>query len=209
MDGAVDLHRTARTMRETGADVIALQEVDHLTDRTGGLDLPAILEELTGLSVAFWPTLRFQGGHFGIALATRGHVKTRFEPLDNAGIGRPHGVVMATIRDMVVLGTHLSTDPEGRAAEGRHLLELVRDLPGPLVVAGDLNQSRRHLGAFRSLGLAGDRRAHPTHPSLFPIRQIDHVLAGRGARVKRSWTVKSLASDHLALVAEVDSERLS
>jgi endonuclease/exonuclease/phosphatase family metal-dependent hydrolase len=190
-------------MRETGADVIALQEVDRLTARTGGLDEPGIIEELTGLSVAFWPTLRLEGGHFGIALASRDRLDTRFEALDNARVGRPHGVVIATIGPLVVLGTHLSTQPEARAAEGRDLLAMVRAMRSPLVVAGDLNQSRRHLGAFRAVGLVGDRRTHPTHPSLFPIRQIDHVLAGRGVRVENSWTVRSLASDHLALVAEV------
>jgi endonuclease/exonuclease/phosphatase family metal-dependent hydrolase len=209
MDGAVDLHRTARTMRETRADVIALQEVDRLTARTGGLDEPAILGDLTGLTVAFWPTLRLEGGHFGIALAARGDMETRFEALDNAGVGRPHGVVVATVRGVLVMGTHLSTEPAARAAEGRDLLTLVRDARGPLVVAGDLNQSRRHLGAFGAAGLLGDGRLHPTHPSLFPMRQIDHVLAGGGARVEKSWTVKSLASDHLALVADVEIDQAS
>lgn len=72
MDGVVDLGGTAQTIRATGAEVVALQEVDRFTERTGGLDEPALLEELSGLTIGFWPTLDWEGGHFGLAVGARG-----------------------------------------------------------------------------------------------------------------------------------------
>jgi endonuclease/exonuclease/phosphatase family metal-dependent hydrolase len=203
MDGVVDLRRTADAILRTGADVVALQEVDRLTERTGGLDEPALLEELLGMAVSFWPTLELGTGHFGIALATTAEVDARFESLDNRGAGRPHGVVIATVAGVVVLATHLSTIPLARQPELACLARLASAFDGPAVIAGDLNERRRALGLLAGIGFAGDRRRRATFPSRLPLRQIDHVLAGPGLRVERSWTVKSLCSDHLPLVAEI------
>jgi endonuclease/exonuclease/phosphatase family metal-dependent hydrolase len=203
MDGVVDLRRTADAIVRTGADVVALQEVDRLTERTGGLDEPALLEELSGMTISFWPTLELGTGHFGIALATTAEVDARFEPLDNRGAGRPHGVVIAAVAGVVVLATHLSTLPLAREAELSGLAGIARGLDRPVVIAGDLNERRRALRLLARLGFAGERRRRATFPSRLPMRQIDHVLAGPGLRVARSWTVKTLCSDHLPLVAEI------
>ena len=204
MDGVVNLPRTARAIERARADVIALQEVDRLTERSGGLDEPAVLQELTGMWIGFWPTLEWETGSFGLALAARQEIDARFERLDNLGMGRPHGAVVGEISGVAVVATHLSTHDEARRAEATHLLALVSALERPAVVAGDLNQAWRHLGAFRSMGFTGDRRRRPTFPSWLPLRQIDHVLVSGALRVRRSWTVRTLASDHLPLVAEVE-----
>ena len=204
MDGIVNLRRTARAIERAGADVIALQEVDRLTQRSGGLDEPAVLQSLTGLWIGFWPTLQWETGSFGLALGAREPLEARFHGLDNAGVGRPHGVVIAEVSGVAILATHLSTQDEARRAEAHGLLTLARSLEGRAVIAGDLNQASRHLGAFHELGFTGGRARRSTFPSWLPLRQIDHVLAGPGVRIVRSWTVRTLASDHLPLVAEIE-----
>jgi endonuclease/exonuclease/phosphatase family metal-dependent hydrolase len=100
------------------------------------------------------------------------------------------------------VATHLSRRPRARAAETAHLSAIAVDAPWPAVVTGDLNQGHGDLRPLRELGFRHDAR-RPTFPSLLPVRQIDYVLAGPCARVQRSWTLWSLASDHLPLVADV------
>jgi endonuclease/exonuclease/phosphatase family metal-dependent hydrolase len=201
--GRVDVGRIARTVNRCGADVVALQELDRNVKRSARVDQPAELARLSALHVHFWPTLQYQGGDFGIAVATRLRVETSFHLLDNLGAaGRRHGTITVRVEGLTIVATHLSRRPRTSGAEIAHLGAIASEQPWPAVIAGDLNQGHCGLGPLRNLGFVPHER-HPTFPSLLPVRQIDYVLAGPGARVQRSWTLRSLASDHLPLVAEV------
>jgi endonuclease/exonuclease/phosphatase family metal-dependent hydrolase len=204
IDGRVDVARTARVLDRCRADVVALQEVDRNVARSGRIDEPAVLARLCGLHVRFWPTLRYGGGDFGLAIATTAELESAFELLDNGGLGgRRHGAVVARVQGLTIVAAHLSRRPRARAAETAHVGALAADAAAPAVVAGDLNQGHRDLGVLAELGFRNHAR-RPTFPSLVPVRQIDYVLAGPGASIKRSFTIRSLASDHLPLVADVE-----
>ncbi len=78
----------------------------------------------------------------------------------------------------------------------------------PLIVAGDFNSPPRgpfyraltsHLADAWKQGGWGNQA---TFPSRWPLFGIDHIFL-RGARVKRAFAPRSLASDHLPLVADV------
>ena len=58
-------------VRETGADLRLLQEVDRGTERSGRVDQAAELARLTGMQGVFGKTLDFQGGGYGLALLAR------------------------------------------------------------------------------------------------------------------------------------------
>src|SRR5688572_12746619 len=64
-DGKLDLARIARVIHEQQPDLVALQEVDVKTRRTGGVDQAAELAKLTGMHVAFGKGIDFQGGEYG------------------------------------------------------------------------------------------------------------------------------------------------
>ena len=53
MDGILDLRRVAALIRELDPDLVALQEIDSATTRTGGVDQAAELGRLTGLTPIF------------------------------------------------------------------------------------------------------------------------------------------------------------
>ncbi|MFN2490165.1 MAG: endonuclease/exonuclease/phosphatase family protein [Actinomycetota bacterium] len=203
MDGRVRLRRTARMLVRTGADVIALQEVDRNVKRSGTTDQPALLERWTGLTVHFWPTLRLDGGDFGLALAARGEMSTDFQILDNGGVGRLHGVIIGRVQGITVLATHLSRKAVARQAEEEQIARLATGSQMPVVVAGDLNQGPKSLRRFHAAGLRSDPRRRATFPSTAPVLKIDHVLIGPGLSIERTWTVRGMASDHIPLVADV------
>lgn len=203
VDGRVDVGRTARMLTRLRADVVALQELDRNVKRSAVVDQPAELARLSALHVHFWPTLDYQGGDFGIAVATRLDLKTSFHLLDDLGAGgRRHGAISVCANGLTFVATHLSRRRQKNAAEMAHLCAIASEQPSPTVIAGDLNRGHRDLHSMRELGFVRPER-RPTFPSLLAVRQIDYVLAGLGARVQRSWTLRSLASDHLPLVADV------
>ncbi|MFC5381340.1 endonuclease/exonuclease/phosphatase family protein [Aquipuribacter nitratireducens] len=89
----------------------------------------------------------------------------------------------------------------------------VADLPGRVVVAGDLNATRDH-SAMRALLRAGDlaevadgRAWAPTWPADQPfpsVLRLDHVLAGPGVAPTGPATAhRVVGSDHLAVAADL------
>ncbi|MBA3739120.1 MAG: endonuclease/exonuclease/phosphatase family protein [Actinobacteria bacterium] len=202
-DGRLDLERTAAAILATGAEMIALQELDRNFRRSDHLDQPAILAELTGLRVHFRPTVRRGGGEYGIALAATDDLEVDLRTLPREGDEEERGAILTSWRGIGVVGVHLATQRAARRLQLPALVELASPSNGPVVVLGDLNASHRELRPLGRDGLdTGPGRA-PTVRSRLGSRRIDHVLAGGGARVLRTWTVPGDASDHVPLVAHV------
>lgn len=202
-DDVVDLERTAGALSATEAEIIGIQELDQGLERSSREDQPALLAERMQLEVAFFPTIERAEGRYGLALATREPSNARFEPLPRRGQEEPRGAIVAEVQGLWVVVTHLARDRFSRATQTRSVARLARKLRGPLVLLGDLNQGPRALGPLEEAGLASDGTRHRTMPQA-RRRHVDHVLAGRGARVTRSWTIPTDASDHVPLVAEVE-----
>jgi endonuclease/exonuclease/phosphatase family metal-dependent hydrolase len=205
VDSMTDLERTAQAIRLTGAAVVALQELDRGMPRSGGVDQPAALAELTDMKVFFWPTLQRKQGEYGIGLAVRDDAEVDFRALPRVGGEEPRGAIIGRAGGLGIVATHVATHDPARAGHLDALGSLVGEMDAPVVIVGDLNSSRRGLAGLRAAGFD----AGPIVPTIGRRRrrQIDYILAGPGARLVRSWTVRSDASDHLPLVAEIAVDR--
>jgi len=217
LDGIVDVDRAAQVL--TGADVgvVGFQEIDDGLERSGRANQAVELGERLGLHIAFHPTLERGGGRYGLGFAAGGEVETHFERLPRRGDEEARGAIVARANGAWFVVTHLSTDRISRATQTRALSSIASELDGPVLVMGDLNQSGGSLAPLAEAGLVSDGLRHGTLQHSLPSwlkrplgvvglprpKHIDHVLAGGGARVVRSWTVASEASDHLPLVADV------
>jgi endonuclease/exonuclease/phosphatase (EEP) superfamily protein YafD len=113
-------------------------------------------------------------------------------------------------RAVTLVGMHLSK-PSKRGRQARQLAvigDIVKDLPRPLILAGDFNAAPWSMAMRRFLaktGLAYSYGYHPTWPVWlraigFPI---DHIVTA-GLRVidVQAWP-DAIGSNHLPLVAEV------
>ena len=74
-DGPVDPDRLGRVCADFGADVLALQEVDLRTRRTGGADLAGAVASASAMAYCYGPSMRLQGGWYGNALFVRGQIE--------------------------------------------------------------------------------------------------------------------------------------
>ncbi len=203
LDERIDLRRTAHAIREADADLLALQELDRRQERSNREDQPAVLEELTGLKLTFWPTIRRGGGEYGFALACEEPLVGDFHELPRRRDEEPRGAATVRWRGLHVVATHLSNERGARREQTEALLELASGLPAPVVVVGDLNQGRFGLRGFRRAGFDPGRRREHTHTPRALRWQIDYVLAGPGTHLASTSTVTTDASDHVPLVAEV------
>lgn len=198
-DGVVDVARVAEVVRRTGAEVVALQELDMAMERTGFADQPGELAAATGLTVEFHALLQRGDGRYGIALAAAERIDSRLIPLPRLAREEPRGAAVARYRGVTVVGTHLSRSRAARAAQVEALAGLARRLQAPVLLMGDLNQTHAGLGPLTEAGFRGPARQRWA-------RSIDHILVGPGLRISAFETIRTGASDHPALAADVELE---
>lgn len=228
---AGNLPRVADLVKATGADVALLQEVDINTRRSGRVDQPSELADLTGFRPVFGKTLDYDGGEYGIAVLTRWPVthdtlfQLRVTPRQERAGGsyEPRGVLhvlMATpFGPLHILNTHL--DPGAtdryRMQEATTLLRLADQLRSSgetVFIGGDLNANpdSRVLALFRDAGWkdawegCGEGEGK-TFPYNAPVKRIDYLLLGTGATCARAEVVATDASDHRPVVFHIRMNR--
>jgi endonuclease/exonuclease/phosphatase family metal-dependent hydrolase len=221
-DGRVDLSRLAEVMRGVQPDIVALQEVDQGTERSGGVDQLAELGRLTDLHAAeFGKTMDYWGGRYGVAVLSRWPVSsTENHPLPGSPDREPRTALTVQVEPAGERGpvleftsTHLDQgrDPENRLAQARSLNELlVRDEGQPTILAGDMN-SRPDTEVMQILEsrwtIASAVDPSPMTPSGRPRFRVDYVLF----RPAESWRVlesriidEPIASDHRPLLVVLE-----
>jgi endonuclease/exonuclease/phosphatase family metal-dependent hydrolase len=227
-DGRVDLARTARVIREAGADVVGLQEVDRrYGTRSGFIDQAESLARDLGMHVAYGPAQDHAptrpGGdrrQYGNAILSAAPIMD-WENIDlpRSGSHEQRGLLRARIDvdgvSWQVHVTHLQhDDPAERLVQAR-AIGLLLGTPGHTVILGDLN-AQPHTPEVRALtdilvdtwAAAGGGPGH-TSASPVPSQRIDYILQSRDTRTRATAvltsTLASTASDHLPVVADLEA----
>jgi endonuclease/exonuclease/phosphatase family metal-dependent hydrolase len=198
--------------RSFEADVIALQEVDRDTYRTGRADLAAVAAGACGMAHVFGASRWYPGGRYGNALLVRGTITsatvTELPKVPSSRFWRERRTALeASItvddRTLGVACTHLSVPRSQNAVQLAWLLDHLRGRPEARVVLGDLNRPQELVR--REAEVAGLRasRHGPTFPVSKPRRTIDHVLVSPELEVVSTEVRRTPMSDHAALLVDL------
>ena len=105
----------------------------------------------------------------------RNMIAAQIDPVDYAGGAGPDGARPGGLEPggLAVASTHLATRTDTAAAQLAAAWAALAALPGPHVLAGDLNL---HAELLAPLGIARTLGQGATYPSGAPVRRIDHVL---------------------------------
>ena len=217
-DGKLDLDRIASVITAQKPDLVAVQEVDRNTKRSGGVDQAAELGKRTGLHAAFAKAIDFQGGEYGQAVLSRFPIRsTKTHTLPGKPGQETRIVVEATIdlpdgRPLTFLATHFQHDDDAtRREQAAKVNELFAASDRPAVVAGDLNatpdsEPMKRLAKSWTYATPPDKGLL-TIPAGEPRKQIDYVLVRPAARfrvVEAKVIPEKVASDHRPVLAVVE-----
>jgi len=221
-DRKVDPHRIAEVIAQTGADIIALQELDVGRKRTGGTDQANDIASILKMEAHFHPALHVEEEKYGDAILTA--LPTRLvKAASLPSRGEIRGALWVQIElpglCLNVVNTHLGLRSFDRLRQVSTLLG--DDWIGssefqgiPAIICGDLNAvpssaAYKALAArFSDVQLVASAKAKRTYPSQLPFLRLDHIFVSKDLGILRSEVISTgisrKASDHLPLLAEVE-----
>lgn len=212
LDGRFRPDRVIGVVREIGADLVAVQEVDRRFGQRGQLLDPDAIKRETGMQLLVQSEHPGSHGWHGNALLVRGEPKSyRRSRLKLPGF-EPRGAIVAELDlgegEFRVIAAHLGLFRRSRVDQAHALLAAFSELP-PMrtILLGDLNEWRRRSRSALSIlePTFGAAPAVLSFPSRRPMLPLDCVLgwpAGLIADVAvHDSPLARQASDHLPLTA--------
>lgn len=224
LDRRVRPERIVSVLRETEADVIALQEVLSIEGAQREREQARFFGEELGMYYYVGENRRLDGGAYGNVILSR----LPLDHVENYEItwrGRePRGCLRADAHfpnlaaPIHIFNVHLGTAFFERRHQARELVgERIlsnAELEGARIVLGDFNEWTHGLASqllsahLESADIHHHLRRARTYPGPLPLLHLDHIYYDRALALKRLTLHKSrtalVASDHLPLVADFD-----
>lgn len=227
-DGVVDLERLARVIASAAPDLVALQEVDEKTERSGGVSQVSELGRLTGLRAVFGEAMPFQNGGYGVGVLSRWPVvSVHNRPLPQPVPDRePRTALTVTVRpaaglaDVTVTSTHLDFGRgNARDLQAQALNEMLVEQRGPdqgrndqalSILAGDLNSGedsevvrivRQH---WREIEVPGPTVMSGSGQLIYRLDWLFVRPASRWRVMEARRIEEMTASDHLPVLAVLE-----
>lgn len=229
MDKEYDIDRIADVIRESGADIVGLQEVDvHWDTRSNFDDTIALLAEKLDMFYFFAPIYDMEpynpgepNRQFGVGILSKypiisaenreiSRLSTQDpDPTPKPAPGFAEVIINVKGIHIPIYSTHLDYrgDPTVRKMQVAEMLEIMEEHPGQKILFGDMNakpNAPELQPLFNYLNdVFNDGKKHNTFPSDKPDRRIDYILPSEEIKVEYYETIKTQASDHLPIVADL------
>ena len=209
MDNVCNFQRIANVINNTSPDVVAIQEVDSMTNRSGQKYVLGEIAERTQMHGYFAPAIDYDGGKYGIGLLTK-QVPLRLQSLPLPGREEARTLILAEFADYIYCCTHMSLTEEDRMKS----LELVKAFTSsstkPLFLAGDMN-AEPESGFIKELQKDFQILSNPkqhTFPAPDPKETIDYIATlkqnAKGFAVISAKVINEpMASDHRPILVEL------
>ena len=218
VDGKLDVPRIAQVILSVDPDLVALQEVDKNTIRTGKVNQDIELSRLTKMNSVFGSNITFQGGQYGNAILSKFPIiKNKNFLLPNVDSGEQRGLLQSQIQisnkeNILFFSTHLDhrrSDTE-RLASAKAINQIISlDNKSPAILAGDFNDvpDSPTLKELGKVWLRTNKKILRTIPASKPSRQIDYIFV----QPKERWKIiesqvldEDIASDHRAIFSIIE-----
>lgn len=206
-------------------DLVGLQEVDELTNRSNKVAQTAELAKLTKLPHAYFgANFDFDGGKYGLAVLSKTPLVNprviRMDKLTQRANGYEPRIAVAaeTVvggKTITFVTMHASLHEEERAGNAKAVLDALGPNRAPTIITGDMNETPKNAigNAFIAAGMVdahAEKSGNPleglTAPATFPTRRIDMAYKDKAfGKTQFSWVPSTTASDHRPVMVTFDS----
>ena len=209
MDGKHDISRTVRVIQRQRPDVVAIQELDSATHRSGGRYRLGDLAAEVLMYPTYAPAIDFDGGKYGIGILSR-EKPLRHYQVTLPGREEKRTLLIVEFRDYIMACAHLSLTPADQLASLPIIRAEAAKAKKPFFIAGDWNaepDSETLAGIQEDFQLLSDTK-QSSYPADEPEICIDYIAvykptADRIARLSASTDRDAAASDHRAKAVTV------
>ncbi|WP_234347480.1 endonuclease/exonuclease/phosphatase family protein [Parabacteroides bouchesdurhonensis] len=209
MDNEVDIKRVADVINRVNPDVVALQEVDSVTERVNWANQMMQLSELTGMYPIFGHAVDRSKGKYGIGMLTKIKPES-VRKVHLPGDEEPRMLIISDFKDYAVCSTHFSLVEKDRVTSAGILIKELEGMNKPVLVGGDFNAKPGSepveiiKGKFNLL----TSEKFITYPSDTPRVCLDYIWGlkfnNHKYNVLQSVSINEpMASDHLPLMIDI------
>ena len=216
--GFIKLDAIAKVIKDSKADIVALQELDSATARSGNVYQLRQLAQKLNMHYYFGKAIPHDGGSYGVGILSKYPLsEANTYPLPKLENVKSEDRVLALVKvhlsknKTILLGsTHLDVNrEENRVMQVEKILQLTAGKE-PVIIAGDFNARpeansiQKMQTVFKSAGV----KNLPTIPNINPDRKIDFIFYAKPddfiLKNEGVMTEASYESDHLPLWAELE-----
>lgn len=213
--GEIDLEAIVQVIRQQAPDLVALQEVDVNTTRSGPGNQAEEIAKRLGMKAFFGKAIDYQGGEYGVA------VLSKYPMTETTVVRLPAGAdpkseprILVTAKVSLPKGqvirfgsTHLDVrNAQTREAQVREIVRIAAQEATPFIVAGDFNAvpESSAISVLDQHFTRTCQTCEPTIPVINPKRTIDFIAFTKGSPFKAVSTQvipERYASDHLPVIS--------
>jgi len=221
--GETDINATAKVIKDSGADIVFLQEVDKNTGRYNFSDDQAKkLGELTEMNYAFFSATSVGRGFYGVAMLSKYPIKsvkkfllTREANTEQRVLGVGY-IDLPGVDSVLAAVTHLQHNSEtNRLQQIKDVINTLSNYNDKIIIGGDFNEKESATDFFSLFDKAFKRTCSgPGCPPTFSTQLPGSVIDYLAFRPSNAFTVKSheviyetYASDHFPVLAELNFNR--
>ncbi|HEY0669015.1 MAG TPA: endonuclease/exonuclease/phosphatase family protein [Sphingobacteriaceae bacterium] len=216
--GLIDIDAIATAIKNQNPDLVALQEIDVNTKRSGRYNQAEELANKLNMKFFFAKAIDHEGGDYGVAILSKyplSDSQIYRLPTDAATKGEPR--VLATVKvtlpggkDIRFGSTHFDAQKPStnRELQIKEINRIAVNEKLPFIIAGDFNATPESsiIRQFDEKFTRTCKSCDPTIPVINPKKAIDFIgfLPASGFKILSHKVIpERYASDHLPIIAEL------
>lgn len=217
--GDIDVKSLADFILKLNPDLVALQEVDSVCNRSKKIDITAELGKLTGMYYYFGKAMNYDGGGYGEAILSRLpiiSITTLALPIQPDKKREPRAAIEAVVeiakgKTIKFIATHLDhlEDETDRLMQTQFLADRYSNEAIPFIISGDLNalpDSKAMQILYKVATQPAKDKNILTFPADVPVKKIDYFLLSKNYKwqcTKFDVPEEKHLSDHRPVLMEL------
>lgn len=209
MDDVTNYQRIADVINRVDPDVVAVQELDSVTERSQGVFVLKELADRTLKHCTYGPAIDYQGGKYGVGVLSK-EKPSGFQKVPLPGREESRMLLIVEFENYVLACSHFSLTKEDQELSVPIIFDAIKEIKKPLFFAGDMNsvyESPTQIGLREKFKTLNNYKEN-TIPVVNPNRCIDYIYGYENGNtysvLKRQVLFnEQVASDHLPLFVDV------